>query len=413
MRIPVELWPLVVLSAGLPALFLAGLASFAWALPGAVFGAALLRRREVRLARGGGLLVALVVWIGLSGLQVSGTPALVLFGYRWSLFLSLAMTFLWLCATPRSVVSDEAVIRVVGWTWPVLMAFGALALLLPDVAVSSPFLRALPSGLGNHPLAIDLATIRFSELQQFLGYPVSRPSAPFAYANTWGSAAGITLPFFVLDRIVGQTGARQRTGLLILALSTVPVVMSLNRGLWLSCGVAVAYVALRRAASGDARSVARLVALSAVVVGAVLMSPLGDVIDDRFERSGASNESRASVAVEAVESGLESPLLGYGAPSSRLEEGQVSVGSHGLLWYLIYSHGFVAAGLFVAWLAGSARRGLLLASDRGMWMTAVLLIGGVQMFVYDMLPLAVLLGVAAGLVWRCRAAGDGGAVVEP
>lgn len=399
--IPGQLWPLVALSIGLPPLFLLGLGSVAWVLPGIVFGAALVRTRGVRVPLGGGLLIALIFWILLSGLQVRSVASLALFGYRWALFLSVAMTFIWLCNVPRDEVSDAAVIRVVGWTWPVLVGFGALALIFPDVTSPSPLLRALPSGLSNHPFAVDLASVRFAEIQEFLGYPVPRPSAPFAYANAWGSAAALSLPFFLLDHVIGQSPGRRRTGLIILALGIIPVVVSLNRGLWLSCGVAVAYVACRRAVTGDVRAFVRLVTIAVAVVTVVLVSPLGGLIDDRFEQASDSNDSRQSVATEAVSRGMESPLLGFGAPTTT-EDDPVAIGTHGLIWYLIYSHGFVAAGLFVAWLAGMLRVGLRLASNGGIWMTAVLVIAVVQLPIYGMLPQVVLLGVAAGLVWRAR-----------
>jgi len=399
--IPGQLWPLVALSIGLPPLFLLGLASFAWALPALVFGAALVLRRDLQLPRGAGILLALVVWIGLSGLQLRGVAGIALFGYRWLLFLSLATAFIWVCNVSRAEVPDAAVIRVVGWTWPVLIVFGALALVLPDVSSPSVLLRILPGALADHPLTVDLASIRFAEVQLFLGYPVARPAAPFAYANTWGSAVALTLPFFLLDRVVGQTGRRRRTGIILLALGVVPMVMSLNRGLWLSCGVAVAYVAFRRVLTGDLRTSLRLLAVAGVVVAAILLSPLGALIGDRIEGADDSNESRGSIAAEAVARGTESPLLGFGAPASN-EDDPVAVGTHGLLWYLIFSHGFVAAGLFIAWLAGALRNGFGVASDRGIWLTTVLLMAAMQLLIYNMLPHVVLLGVAAGLLWRDR-----------
>jgi hypothetical protein len=399
--IPIQLWPLVALSVGLPPLYLLGLASFAWALPGVAFGAALLLRKGVKVPRGGGILLALVVWTAVSGIQLHGITTLALFGYRWSLFLSLAMAYIWVCNVPRDEVSDAAIIRVVGWTWPVLVAFAGLALLLPDVSSPSVLLRTLPAGLANHQLMVDLSSLRFAEIQRFLGYPVPRPSAPFAYANTWGSALALTLPFFVLDRVVGQSRARRATGVLVLALAVVPIVVSLNRGLWLSGAAAVAYVAIRRALSGDLRTFVRFAAAAAVAVALVLASPLGGLISDRFERAADSNESRESVAYESLKRGAESPLLGFGAPQLT-DDAPVPVGSHGLLWYLVYAHGFVAAGLFLAWLLGALRRGLALTTDQGMWLTTVLVMTLIQILIYDMLPHVVLLGVAAGLLWRSR-----------
>lgn len=399
-QIPSSLWPLAALSFGLPPLYLLGLASVSWALPGIVFGGALLRQRGVRYARGSGLLLALVLWIGLTGVQLRGLPSLALFGYRWSLFVSLAITFVWICHVGRDAVPDEAIIRVVAWMWPVLMGFGYMAILMPRVSVPTPFLRVLPGGLASHSFIVDIASIRFAELQGFLGYPVPRPSAPFAYANSWGSAAALTFPFFVLDRFIGQPPARRRTGMVLLIAGLIPSVVSLNRGLWLSCGLALAYVAGRRALTGDLRTFVRLIAAMVLAVVIVLASPLGSLVNDRIEGAEDSNESRTSVARSAVVSSFESPLLGHGAPGQGDEA--VFVGTHGLLWYLMYSHGLIAAALFLAWLVGRLRVGLTLTTPMGLWMTAVLVMTLLQMTVYTMHPHVTVVGVAAALVWRQR-----------
>jgi len=397
--IPTSLWPLIVLSLGLPALFLVGLASVAWSLPGLVFGAALLVRRGVAARPGSGLLVALVAWVLLSGTQVRGMSSLALFGYRASLFVSLAATFIWICDAPRDRRFDAAVVRVVGWTFPIVVAFGWLAILMPQVSTDSLFLRLLPAGLADHPFMVDIASVRLAEVQGFLGYPVNRPSAPFAYANTWGSVVGITFPFFVADWVVGQARGRRRWGMVVLAAAVVPVVVSLNRGLWVSGALALGYVALRRAVRGDLRTLVRLVLGAVLVVVVALASPLGGLVQGRLDRSADSNETRQSVAREALDRGLESPLLGYGAPSSETDS-PVAVGSHGLLWYLVYSHGFVAAGLFLAWLLGTIRRGLRLADERGVWLAAVPMVALAQMPIYNVMPHLLLVGVAGALVVR-------------
>lgn len=397
-EVPRALWPLSVLSLGMPLLFLLGVHALVWVVPAVVFGADLLRRRGLRLPLGGGFLLALLGWAALSGLQLRGVPALALFGYRTALLASVVATFLWLCAVPRSEVPDVAVIRVIAWIWPVLIVFGYVALAFPDLSMPSPFQRALPGALTSHEFLIDLTSIRFSELQEFLGFPVPRPAAPFAYANEWGGAVALTTPFFVLDRIVGQSAQRRRGGWLLLGLGVVPIVMSLNRGLWTALGVMVLYVALRRATRGDLRSAVGLVAGAAVVAVAVAASPFGTLIQDRIEGAEASNESRASVSAEAVSEAMKSPLLGHAAPRS-VEEGP-PLGTHGLAWYLLFAHGFVGLGLYLAWLTGVLRRGLARTDPTGMWLATVPIVTVALMPIYGLLPQVLLTAVAAALLWR-------------
>jgi hypothetical protein len=105
------------------------------------------------------------------------------------------------------------------------------------------------------------------------------------------------------------------------------------------------------------------------------------------------------VVAESLSRGAESPLLGFGAPRTT-HEGAPPPGSHGLLWYLVYAHGFVAAGLFVGWLLGALRTGVRLATDRGIWLTTVVLMTCIQIVIYDLLPHVALLGLAAGLISR-------------
>ena len=80
--------------------------------------------------------------------------------------------------------------------------------------------------------------------QTFLGYEQGRPSAPFSFTNEWGLHLALTLPFFVVGWFYRASLRRRLFGSGVLALlPVVPVVASLNRGLWLAlivCGVALA-----------------------------------------------------------------------------------------------------------------------------------------------------------------------------
>src|SRR5690606_27872937 len=102
-----------------------------------------------------------------------------------------------------------------------------------------------------------------AQLQEVLGYPTPRPAAPWGYTNLWGNNVLLLLPWFVL---AGWTYARhrwQKIGMLAtLAISVIPIIVSLNRGLWLGLAVAAGYAALRLALRG------RLLAIAALAVAA-------------------------------------------------------------------------------------------------------------------------------------------------
>ena len=394
-----RLWPLAALCLGMPIWFLLGAAAAVWALPGLVLGMDLLRRRRFLVPRGAGLLAALLGWIALSVIQVRGVEALALFSYRWTLFASMAALYVWLCDAGERRASSATVIKLLAVLWLVLVVFGWAALALPDFVVASPVQRLLPGALRADPFLQELTNIEFAETQSFLGYVVPRPAAPLAFANGWGSTLGLLTPFFLLAWLVEAPKRWRRVGAVVLVLALVPVVVSLNRGLWLSVAVALAYVAGRKLLAGDARTTAHIVVSAVVVVAGTTLTPLWDVANDKVTGAEDGDATRALVYEEALDQSLRSPLLGHGAPV-QVEGVPVTVGTHGLVWYLLVSHGLPAAALFLLWLGGVVRRGLALRSVRGMWCTAAAVVGAFQVPIYGLLPQLVVLGAVAALIWR-------------
>src|SRR5205085_2674838 len=79
-----------------------------------------------------------------------------------------------------------------------------------------------------------------AQLQEVLGYTSPRPSAPFGYTNTWGNCLGLLLGWFVVSWFAERKSLRRALGLAILAVGAIPVVYSLNRGLWIGLGLVLA-----------------------------------------------------------------------------------------------------------------------------------------------------------------------------
>jgi polysaccharide biosynthesis protein PslJ len=385
----------------MPVWYLLGLGALIWSLPGIVFGLDLLRRPGIRLPRGAGLLLALLAWILLSGLQMRSVPSLVLFGFRFSAFVSLAATYIWIVNCDRNLVPTRTIVQLLGALWVVLVVFGYLAILMPEVDVASPFQRLLPSAIASDDYVADLTNIRFAEAQNWLGYLVPRPSAPMTFANGWGSTLGLLTPFFVLGWVIDAPRRRRWIGRFLLVAGIVPAVVSMNRGLWLGIGLMIAFVTVRSLLSGNHRLAIRLVAAALVVVAVVLFSPLETLVADKLGGAEAGDATRASVYEEAVAFTKSSPLLGYGAPVAQ-EYVAVAVGTHGLIWYLLVSHGVPAAAFFLLFLGGVALRGATLRSPTGMWATSAALVCAFQVPIYGLLPQVALAGVIAAVIWRER-----------
>src|SRR5690606_37023318 len=142
----------------------------------------------------------------------------------------------------------------------------------------------------------------------------------------------------------------------------VPIVYSLNRGVWIGLGVAIVYVGVRMAVRGRTRVLASVLAGALAIGAVVLATPLHQVVVDRINNPH-SNAGRAARDTLAVEGALASPVIGYGSTRNMAGSrqsiaigksadcpscGNSSTGGAGHLWLLMFSHGFVGAALYLA-----------------------------------------------------------------
>jgi hypothetical protein len=222
--------------------------------------------------------------------------------------------------------------------------------LFPAAAFHTPVERLIPASLAANDYIRDMTYARFSEIQDFLGYPLGRPSTFFTYTNGWGSGFGLLVPFAVAALVETKSRALKRLLATTLVLSVVPVVVSLNRGLWIGLLVATVYTVFRFLASRNARGAVRLLLVMGLLGVGVAVSPLGGLIAERLAH-GDSNAARASLYHETFSRVSSSPIIGYGAP--RPAEGSSyldSVGTQGQVLYLVFSHGYPGLLLFFGWL---------------------------------------------------------------
>src|SRR4029079_17432944 len=78
------------------------------------------------------------------------------------------------------------------------------------------------------------------------GMHATRPAAPWGYTNTWGNNLCLLIVWFVVACWPLARERRPRLlGAACLAVAIVPVVHSLNRGLWIGLAVTGTYVAIR------------------------------------------------------------------------------------------------------------------------------------------------------------------------
>ncbi len=377
-----------------------GIHGISWILPGVVLGARIIAHRRTRFPLSSVPLVILVCWIPLSLTMIppSGLP---LFTYRWLLWVGCLTTFVWVLNVDESMVPSQRLVDWLAALWITLVAFGYLATLLPELAAPSP-LGYLVGPLKNVEFVARLSEWRFAETQKFMGYPVPRPAAPFGSSNAWGSAMGILTPYFLKSWIIDVSPQRRRRGVMIGLVAVYPILISVNRGLWLSLIVGGVYFAARRALRGKFTALALLMVGVLVVAALLVLTPAGGLVTDRLEKSDKSNSARSSLYERAWQGALESPLVGHGAPvfAPDLPEGTPPVGTHGLIWYLMFLHGFLALGLFLAWLAIEVFKSGTLRTPLAWWVHLSLIATVVQMPYYGLMPHLVIVGLSVGLAHR-------------
>ena len=212
-------------------------------------------------------------------------------------------------------------------------------------------------------------------------------------------------------------------------IAIVPIIYSLDRGLWLGLIVALSYLGFRLAAQGRLAVLGGLVTALVLAAIVIAVTPLQGMISQRLA-NGASDASRGSLAVAATVDAAASPLIGYG--DTRHQQGSVqslsvgrsakcptcgerTIGGNGQLWLLLISDGFLGAGLYVGFFLYSFWRYRKDRTPYGLAGQLTLLVSFVFMFAYTATgaPLSFTM-LALAMLWRnARARRQQAAGLEP
>ncbi|MEV4095328.1 hypothetical protein [Streptosporangium saharense] len=414
-------WPIAALLVGYPVWWALGFGGLSIVVLAPVMAAVLWRRRPIRVPRGFGLWLMLLAGYLVSALMLGEMPPGTygdlglgrVLGYlmRLALYVSLLIMVLYLGNLTERELPQLTLVRMLGALFVTTVAGGLLGVLAPGADLTSPVEMLLPGWIADNPYVHNLIHPTAAQVQKVLGHASPRPEAPFEWANAWGSNVSVLLVWFVVGWWT-YGGPRRRLAVApLLALCAVPVVYSLNRGLWIGLGVAAGYLLLRLGAR------TRVMACSAIAAGALLLllSPLGTMVAARLDNPH-SNDIRAFTVSATVAAARTSPIIGYGNTRNATgnhrtittgrtdwcgECGHPPLGSDGQLWHLMITQGFVGAGLYVAFFAGAIRRHWSDRSPVGLAGVLVMILTLLYMFVYDGLvtPLSLYL-ISFALLWR-------------
>ena len=425
-------WPLSVLVLGFPVWWALGISDMLPVVVAVPMARQLMRKRTVRTPPGFAIWLVFIACVVASGvlLRVDAPYAIpggaasrpMVFVYRLAWYLAITVVVLWVANLDRSEMPTKRLYRLIGWLFVYTAFGGLLGVLAPNFQFSSLMEVALPAGIAKngfikpliHPAAATVSTI--------LGDATPRPTAPFAFSNSWGANISITLPFFIAGWMARDARWRRAIAPVILLVAIIPVVFSLNRGLWASLGLVLAFVLVRIALSG--RPVVLFLSGVAVVLAAVVFvaSPLSTLVSERIN-APHSNERRGQLLDLTVQSTAEgSPILGFG--STRAVKGSFAsiaggattecpacrvppLGTQGQIWLVIFSQGFLGMAAFLAFYLRQGLEYWRCPTTAELVGMCGLLFFAAQLLVYDTLgmPMYVLM-VGIGLMWRERLADD-------
>ena len=382
-------WPLYVLFLGYPLWWALGLNAFLWTIVGAVTLGVLALRKGLRAPRGFWIWGLFLAWVLLSSTQLDSQERWMAFGYRASAYLSATILFLYIFNTSKDRLPTGRILTILGVFWMMVVIGGYLGMMFPGVGWHSPMERFLPDRLLDNELVRQLFRPGFADASEFLGFYQPRPAAPFTWANEWGANLAILTPIVIATWATKRSRVWNGLTKLLLIAAVVPMIGSLNRGLWLSLGVGIVYGAVRLAFGGSVRALASTLALVAVASALIYFTPLGSVGAQRIA-TPHSNDTRSALYEEATERALERPLTGWGGPRASLKNPNLpSVGTHGQLWLVLVSQGLPGAALFVGWYVFVLMRSRRGVPGYGIWLHVVLVVACIQLPFYEHLPVHI------------------------
>ncbi|MGR6967533.1 O-antigen ligase family protein [Geodermatophilus sp. URMC 61] len=417
-------WPLSALLLLYPlwwALGLGTLIVFVLAVPMAVH---LWRRRPVLVPPGFGLWLLFLLWVATSTVMLGVNPPGTLPGaayervvsvaFNLAGYLVVAVALLYAGNLTEEEHPRARLVRELGFLFAVVVAGGLLGTFAPTFEFTSPVEWVLPRAAAENPFVQNLVHPTAAQLQQVLGYVSGRPAAPFGYTNIWGYVFTLLLGFFAVSWLA-RPGVRRLAGLAVLALGVVPVVYSLNRGVWIGLGVTVLVTVAWLARNGHLAGLVALLVGLAVAAVLVVASPLTGVVAGRLDNPH-SDGIRAFTIERTLEVTEHSPVLGFGSTRRALGSsnsiavgrnaecgncGNATLGSTGQLWLLLIAQGVVGAALYVGFhlrVLWAFRRD---RSAVGWAATLAVVLPLLYMFLYNALVVPLLvtfLGIA--LLWR-------------
>jgi hypothetical protein len=425
-------WPLLGLLYGYPITWALGFGPFIVFVVAIPMAWELAKRRPLVVPRMVRVFLLFLLVVAASAVMLKGQPPgaikshlsgqILAYTYRGAAWVSGLIAGLYVLNLSERELPSRRLAKAMGGLFVLATVLGYWGLFSPYGQFTSPIEMLVQSGphiIAKNQFIHDLIHPASSEVQRFLGFTEARPKAPFEYTNEWGGNISLLLPFYLISWLRSPSARMRRWGWIPLVVAVPPIIYSLNRGLWVALVIVIVLFAVHLLRLGKVMTVMAALGAMAVGVAIFLLSPLYTLTLDRVHHPH-SNAGRSFVYQLAYQGAEASPLLGWGGPRSTAGSDQsiargvsakcqscggVPIGTHGTVWYIMFSAGFFALALLAWFLIGSFIKALRRKDDFSAAATASLAVFMFEAFIYNQLPMAfLLLMCAVGLSWRVQLA---------
>jgi hypothetical protein len=347
---------------------------------------------------------------------VAGTASGRLLGAGYRLFCYAAVTVLlvYLGNCDRTRLTQRRLVGLMAWMFVVTVAGGLLGVVAGGFEFNSVVELMLPGRIRSMGFVQSLVHPSAAQVMDLLGAERPRPAAPWGYTNTWGNNFCLLVGFFAAWALA-RRGRRRVFAALTLAVAVVPVVLSLNRGLWIGLAVVAVYTAVQLARRGRYAALTGVGVATAGIAVALVLTPLGGIVGQRLDE-GKSNGVRMYLTERAIQGVQESPLIGFGSTrntqggrqsitvgeSADCERcGNFTVGGNGQLWQLLFAHGLLGTITYLGYFGYTLWRFRADTSPVGLAAGGAIVSTFAAMLWYNSLvtPLAFTF-CAVALLWR-------------
>lgn len=398
-----------------------GIGYFVWPVLTLPFFLSLLRRRrQIALPRGFGLWLLFLGWMLVSSVSLDTKLRYALFAWRCSAYLSATVLFLFVYNLPRRDRVERRIRFALTLFWAEVVLGGIAGVLLPKFAFHAPFESFAPKAILQDPTGYAYIHPALADIKsRALGFVVGRPKTLFAYTNQWGACIGVMTPFAIAFLRTARRGPKRTLVLGLLIASLFPIVISINRGLWLALGIAFLYATFRVPSANRTRTLSIATIGALVVMLLVLVTPLHSLVRARVNSTTSSNATRASLMTQALQSVRQSPLVGFGSPRPAntgvgAAYQNAHTGTQGQLFLVLFSHGIPGAIFYFSWFIVLLVRTRRRRSAFAFAAHVAILISLIESPFYDFLPTTLcVLGIASAVALRREAVPVGQAVLQP